>query len=618
MNRFYFPNNVDLFYVKLSNTPENRLSIALSIFPIYKLSKFLGRPLDDSIVSFSGSIRDIYNDPEMISRLLEIGNQYGVFVGSDQEAIHTDPWLIGQRVPLKTLLEENQYQLQKIFFERKKNVVITGGTGVGKTSQVPKILWYFNCLFDGFDCFNSKVDIDKTSTLMDLQLDLKHQVIQYSDLSLMFPRKQLITSSYINMYKSLGEIPVFNLLHRDSKIKYNGLFRINFVVPKLGSFVANNTSIVIFDEIHEHDSAMDTMISIYSKSYLRGSLRNIVLMSATIEDDKKDFDLFFKNNWEHFHIKGERQFPIKEHFVKGSYMDMLDYKLPGKGETGILFFSSVTKVLDALEELKLKYDNKVKLFPIYSKSSYNDKYILEAEATKNMPVILVSTPILESSITISNATIVYDTRDFYLPIMYFSGSTYHITQSMYEQRKGRVGRVRPGTYLYNVNQFSSIRKIDVSPLAPFIFEFSKFNLTYKDMFQRPLRVERWYQTREWFIRQSGMSIRSLYRYYKNLGDFSFDPLLLLKIKEKNNALIRDFFKQRNLTQDQLFELAKILNFTGSLSSKRISQDNVNLKYTLDNPIEMEEKTIDVNIEPDDMPEHYSVIYVLEKRMFFYS
>lgn len=144
----------------------------------------------------------------------------------------------------------------------------------------------------------------------------------------------------------------------------------------------------------------------------------------------------------------------------------------------------------AIEELHSKIP-KDKILEILTKIQSNNK----------KRTIILSTPIAESSLTIKNVEVVIDSGKFFSKI-FLTGNTFFITNSMKEQRKGRVGRVQEGKYirLYdNKKLLKDYRKIDFQYLFPYIITCLYYGINYKkDLFILPINISRFDKTLNYF------------------------------------------------------------------------------------------------------------------------
>lgn len=424
------------------------------------------------------------------------------------------------KVPLKSLYISNQIRLFDIW-KMKEDTLLTGGTGIGKTSQVPKLFWWFNFLFDGFE-----EDIDFENFYFNLTENIK---IKKRITVLSLPRKILINENSMSIAKSIG----FNAVQGSPiNCKYKDVKDTDYFNPSASQFISSflcsvnrsttyeNVNTIIFDEIHEHDTFCDIGISIINKLKKEFGIRNLILITATIIDDLPVLKKFMPNI-KHIHIKGETLFPITEYdmFEKcnrnNNYLNLdklITTHSIEKGQSSIIFFSSGAQLLSMKETLESKLSKFYKIVLLSRQTLMLNPGIIK-DNIMGMPehhVIILSTPIAESSITIPNAKVVYDTGLFYCK-QFFGGRTIPITQSMLEQRKGRIGRVSTGVYIKLFNEVNQkFKKIDYEFLFPYILSSFYYGLSFKDLFIQPSNRSRFDDTLKYF-KERGLNIKKDYK-----------------------------------------------------------------------------------------------------------
>lgn len=427
------------------------------------------------------------------------------------------------KIDLKSLIISNQIRIFDIW-KNKKDVLITGGTGTGKTSQIPKLFWWINMWLDGMEIDYSLFDLTK----------IKRSQIEKKTTVLSLPRKVLITSNSKFAAKSLGFDNItgspINCKFKDVKKTdfYNPL-AFDFISPFIFSINRNtsftNVNTIIFDEIHEHDTYCDIGIAIVKKIKQEQDIRNLVLITATITNDLENLKLFLPNLVE-MKIKDEYLFPIEEKNLSSfcnktnNYKDLdliiKKYSLT-KGKSTIIFLPSLQLINKIEEKLKSSLSSFYVIIKLHREAVLeNSNLISNISLYKNNHVIILSTPIAESSITIDSAKIVIDTGLFFSK-KFFSGEIIYITESMMQQRKGRVGRVSSGIYikLFNDDKINkSFKKIDTEFLLPYVISLSVYNMKYEDLLIKPEK-KRYDKT---------------IKYYNNRGiEFDKNPLYINKI-----------------------------------------------------------------------------------------
>lgn len=427
------------------------------------------------------------------------------------------------KIVLKSLLISNQMRIFDIW-KKNQDVLITGGTGTGKTSQIPKLFWWINMWLDGVNIDYDFFDYNK----------IKKIPIEKRYTTLSLPRKVLITSNSKFAAKSLGYDNIkgspITCKFKDVKLtEFHNPSAYDFLSPFIFSINRNttfsNVSTIIFDEIHEHDTYCDIGIAIVKKIKEEYNIRNLVLITATVTNDLDNLKSFFPKLVE-MKIKDECLFPIQEidmsNFCnkKNKYrnVDAIIKKYSLKEGKSTLFFLPSLSAINRMEEYL-----KERLAPFYQIIKLHREAVLEDPTLisnlsnyKENHVIILSTPIAESSITIDTAKVVIDTGLFFSK-SFFSGEIIYITESMLQQRKGRVGRVSSGIYirLFSLNKVNkTFKKIDNEFLLPYIVSFSYFDMVYEDFLIKPDKNR----------------YKKTISYYKSRSiDFSKDPIYINRI-----------------------------------------------------------------------------------------
>nr|WQH57897.1 MAG: MC050R [Molluscum contagiosum virus] len=426
------------------------------------------------------------------------GNRMRIFSGARRAGASaaTSAGMLGnespfERAPFASLRMEAQAALFRAWAARSPTVV-TGGTGVGKTSQVPKLLLWFNYLFGG------AADLDVLSPARERPVVLS------------LPRVALVRMNGHALRRALG----FDALEGSPvELRYGDLapadansarspFRLVVSTNQLtlGALFAHGT--VILDEVHEHDQMADIMLAVLRVH--RARVDSIVLMSATLEDDHERLQEFFPDA-EFVHIPGSTRFEIRSVYVRNSsdprdtrtydeeerrnVSAALSAHRPRAGRCGILFVASVAQCEDYARLLTREHPE-LGVYVVHGKTPNVDALLAEVYASAR-PCVLVSTPYLESSVTIRTVTHVYDTGRVFVPAP-FGGRQVLISPAMRTQRKGRVGRVMPGTYVYfyDPSRLAPIKRIDSEFLYNYIIYARHYGLVLPDdLYVQPSDLE---------------------------------------------------------------------------------------------------------------------------------
>lgn len=476
------------------------------------------------------------------------------------------------KISLKSLLISNQIRIYNIW-KNNQDVLITGGTGTGKTSQIPKLFWWINMWLDGMVIDTEIFNLDK----------MLNSPIEKRSTVLSLPRKVLITSnskfaSTSLGYEKINESPI-NCKFKDvKKTEYYNPSSSNFLSPFIFSINRNtsfeNVNTIIFDEIHEHDTYCDIGISVVKKIKEKNKIKNLILITATITNDLENLKNYFPNLVE-LKIKDEGLFPVKEIDyskkcnLKNNYKNLSELIKKYSKEVGystLIFFPS-TKIINNFEIILSKeLSNFYKIIQLHRQAILETPELIKEITSlyKNYHVIILSTPIAESSITIDTAKVVIDTGLFFNK-SFFSGNTIFATESMLKQRMGRVGRVSPGTYLKlyeedNINK--DYKKIDHEFLLPFIISFSQYDMNYENFLIKP-KKERYLKTIE---------------YYKKKGiDFENNPTYIYRVYNSYPCNIGEFLSiYINGTYEEKKFLSTLENIENDLETNLFVKKNYNI------------------------------------------
>uniref|UniRef100_A0AAU7E2B3 RNA helicase NPH-II n=1 Tax=Rousettus bat poxvirus TaxID=3141933 RepID=A0AAU7E2B3_9POXV len=448
----------------------------------------------------------------------------------------------------------------------RRPVVITGGTGVGKTSQVPKLMMWFNFLFGGFKSLEELGSVRERPCVLSLpRVALVRLNAQSLLRSLGFEQ---LTGAPVSMrYGSMpaaetnSEAPTFGLVLSTNKLTLSTLFE---------------HGTVVLDEIHEHDQMTDIIIAVLRKHMAR--IDTLVMMSATLEDDRERLEEFFPNA-EFVHIEGPFLFEIKNVYVRNTadvhdtrrYMDeekrnivlALRRHRPAPGHGGILFVASVAQCEDYARTVAREHPT-LAVFVVHGKAENIDA-TLAAAAGSSRASLLVSTPYLESSVTLPHVSHIYDTGRVFIP-MPFGGRQTIISRAMMAQRRGRVGRVMPGTYVYFYDPalLRPIKRINTEFLYNYIIYAWHFGLRLPDdLYVQPDDLDLLQRSEE-YLRAFGISAERL---------FSIAARRYLKMVEYAKIYARsgdheelDQFERGELVTDDVLQSIRRLNLAADVKS----------------------------------------------------
>ena len=260
-----------------------------------------------------------------------------------------------------------------------KVLFITGGTGVGKSTQIPKLICYatkaFSYLTNGKTiCTQPRIrptrdnmsyiskmmgilqseneantniqyatgeDIkwskyNNTSTLFKMETDGKLKASLLSNSTLKIPLNEL-TNEIIDEYKKYKKL-YFNIYHRNYRIQINNnlsklenlINNINIIkqniscydelLDKKQNMIVNN---IIIDEAHEHNKNMDYIFTLLRSLLLETELR-LYIITATMDLDEPIFRNYYRviSDLELYNVENNNSYYLDRHIdISEPYKD---------------------------------------------------------------------------------------------------------------------------------------------------------------------------------------------------------------------------------------------------------------------------------------------------------
>ena len=355
----------------------------------------------------------------------------------------------------KTWSKFPAYDDAKNIIEIIKNnqvVLITSGTGSGKTVLIPKYV------------------LHQTEYKGHIMISLPKQIIA----------KSAAEYAALTLDVELGD--QIGYKYKGSDTKYSGK-NPNLLYATDGTIVARllndpiltGIDAVIIDEAHERKVQIDFMLFLLKNVLKERKDFKLFIMSATVNSDIfksyfaeykfEQIDVGSKTNYEIKSIFSEKTAGPAEYVSKG--IDIIN-ELIKKNESGkisdILFFvTSVSETIDIAKKLRILFPNK-ECIEIYSGIDATKQEMLSKKETENQR-ILISTNVAESSLTVDGIKYVidsgYELLSYYDPIKH--GKVLEkglITKAQAMQRMGRAGRTAPGIcyHLYSKDDFDNNMK----------------------------------------------------------------------------------------------------------------------------------------------------------------
>ncbi len=482
----------------------------------------------------------------------------------------------------------NDWISQLNFFNHYLNhavLFVTGSTGTGKSTQVPKLVMYALKMIDykndgkvictqpripptqdNAKRISKEMGVDIVKTIDNIEYKTNNYYIQYKHMKDNHIKKysnhlvlKMVTDGTL-----LEELVSTPMLKKVAKSEFDSAKNEQKIVMDID----NLYDVVMVDEAHEHNTNMDLILTLMRQACIYNNSLRLIIVSATMDDDEPIYRSYYKL------INDNIVYPIKQpllthplnktenYFINSYYLDRrLHISIPKQSysykiteyydETieklftldmkknatiaqeksytviknicessvsgDILLFSiGKEEIKEAIRELNRIIPASVIALPFYSEmnSKYRDiisdinnkiskirnkkENIADEWAetfidTMDVPegsykrAIIVATNVAEASITIESLKYVVDTG--YSKVNRFdifsdsSNITVEpISESSRIQRKGRVGRVSPGT-IYHIYGFNT--RLNVAPkygitLGDFHTHFMKLSSQNQD------------------------------------------------------------------------------------------------------------------------------------------
>lgn len=205
-------------------------------------------------------------------------------------------------------------------YANNRVIYLTGGTGVGKSTIVPRLLMYSMHMID----YNNKGKIICTQPRIDPTKKNAITIAEESGVPITSYNKvydkMLPTNNFHIQYKYKGGEHVNTFSNSFIKIVtdgtlFNEMIKYPFLTESYGptwdkTYTSRNIyDIVIVDEAHEHNVNMDLILTLARDAcYINNSIK-LVIISATMEDDEPIYRRYYRD------INDNRMFPLSQYII---------------------------------------------------------------------------------------------------------------------------------------------------------------------------------------------------------------------------------------------------------------------------------------------------------------
>lgn len=399
------------------------------------------------------------------------------------------------------------------FFHRYLNnrvIYVTGSTGVGKSTQIPKLLMYSLKMIDYKSVGKVVCTQPRITPTTDNATTISKQMgIPILEESSTCPQKKTPSNNYYIQYKYSGGNHIAKINNLSLKIVTDGtLYEELKSSPTLKDNNTNLYDIVIVDEAHEHNKNMDLILTMMKYAAYHNNDTKLIIISATMDEDEPVYRRYYRDindnkmNPSNTHIEdnlldrinvdrrihisppGEStRFKIEDIYKSGEDADNLVIKIVNESNEGdILYFQpGQAEINRSIENLNKQLPGDTIAVPFYGKLEPSKRKFIEGIATnkseltipksqnygedydevdiQRVPkgtykrVVIIATNVAEASITINTLKYVVDTGiQRVMEYDYETGESKLLPTSISEssriQRRGRIGRVADGTVYY--------------------------------------------------------------------------------------------------------------------------------------------------------------------------
>ena len=459
--------------------------------------------------------------------------------------------------PLYT--EKNKLSELLYLINDKQIILLTSGTGSGKTVLVPKyVLKYMISNNDNkMTCItNPKI----LTTLYNAEYGAKTLDVNLGD-EVGYKFKGAIEKSMTEKTKLLyctDGLLMSIILNKD---------------PLLSEF-----NCVIIDEAHERNIQIDLLLYFLKQIIIKRKDFKLVIMSATI--NSKIFSDYYNINginYGEIHFLG-KNYPVEQIWFNKD-ISKKDYKLEGvnfikqlidkTNDGDILMFVATEKETSECCKLFKNYNNSY-CAEVYSKMKHNNRDIaIEKDKYKEKGYkrkIIFATNVAESSITIDGLKYVvdggYEIQNYfdYNQNMFIIKKDY-TTQAQIKQRIGRVGRTSEGIayHLYTKHTYDTlkdypdpnIRKIDITLYILNFFNYTDTLINIIDILTKLITIP--------YFQQLLLSIHKLFFYG------------IIKIIKHNLNINQDNYEYNKLSfndinYNTLNDYNDLINYNGTIKT----------------------------------------------------
>ena len=206
--------------------------------------------------------------------------------------------------------------------------------------------------------------------------------------------------------------------------------------------------ILVIDEIHEHNWRQEMLLAWVKKQIGMGAVFKVVIMSATADTER--LSAFF-DNAPVINVPG-RTFPVVRRHIETTSTGILPAVINEaelslrQDKNTLVFVPGLGEIETVVESLSTRLEGKAQVVALYADQTPAEQALAFAQ---DGLICVVATNIGETSLTIPGMDAVIDTGQVRIVLLENNIETLvtqNAPQDSLDQRAGRVGRTKPGTY----------------------------------------------------------------------------------------------------------------------------------------------------------------------------
>ena len=199
---------------------------------------------------------------------------------------------------------------------------ITGATGAGKSTQIPKMYTYFLKAVDRVDDGTVVVTVPRTNVATGVSSWISREMSLPYDNAVKDKKTRVKYENYVVQFKHRGERHMRNGQFPKVRFVTDGSVINDVLDPLMRSkrTTRDNKSyiygrdqtahVLIVDEAHEHNMNMDLILSMSKNVAMYNNRFRLVVMSATMDDDEPTYRRFYRD------VNDNRKYPPNQWIAK--------------------------------------------------------------------------------------------------------------------------------------------------------------------------------------------------------------------------------------------------------------------------------------------------------------